>query len=371
VSAGAARAVHQLLPSYVPGDAVSAHARALHELLVELGVPSHLWASGWRTAPGNPTVRSWHELCPEPGSVLLYHLSTGSRMVDWLAERPESIVVDHHNITPPELVEGWDPARAVELAAGRRQVAALAPLAVLGLADSAWNRAELDDVGYRATAVAPVLLDPERRAVEPDAATVDALARGAEAGGADWLFVGRIAPSKGQRELVVAFAAHRRLHDPRARLHLVGGTSSPAYADAVRALVRDASPGDPGLADAVRLWGEVSDAELCALYAAADVFVSCSAHEGFGVPLVEAMWWGVPVVAFGAAAVPETVGGAGLVLPSVEPVLVAEAVARVLGDGPLRAGLVAAGRGRAADFSLARARTRMTEALWPVLEGAA
>jgi glycosyltransferase involved in cell wall biosynthesis len=371
VNVGAARAVHQLLPSYVPGDAVSAHARALHELLVELGVPAHLWASAWRTGPGHPTVRSWHELRPAPGSVLLYHLSTGSRMVEWLAERTEPLVVDHHNVTPPELVEAWDPARAVELAAGRRQVAVLAPRAVLGLADSAWNRAELDDAGYRTTAVAPVLLDPARRAVEPDAATAGALARSAETGGRDWLFVGRIAPSKGQHELVAAFAAHRRLHDPQARLHLVGGTSAPAYADALRALVVDAGRDDPGFEAAVRLWGEVPDAVLCALYAAADVFVSCSAHEGFGVPLVEAMWWGVPVVAVGAAAVPETVAGAGLVLPTADPVLVAEAVGRVLDDAVVREGLVAAGRTRAHDLSLARARTRMTEVLRPVLDGAA
>jgi glycosyltransferase involved in cell wall biosynthesis len=110
---------------------------------------------------------------------------------------------------------------------------------------------------------------------------------------------------------------------------------------------------------------------LCALYAAADVFVSCSAHEGFGVPLVEAMWWGVPVVAVGAAAVPETVGGAGLVLPTADPLLVAEAVARVLRDDGLRAALVAAGRRRADELSLARARTRMAECLRPLLEGAA
>jgi L-malate glycosyltransferase len=302
-------------------------------------------------------------------------------MVDWLVERPEPVVVDHHNVTPPELVEAWDPARAVELTAGRRQIAALAPRAVLGLADSAWNRAELDGAGYRTTAVAPVLLDPARRAVEPDASTAAALARGADGGGSDWLFVGRIAPSKGQRELVLAFAAHRRVHDPAARLHLVGGTSSPAYAAAVRALVAEAGlgapglghpgSGDPGSGDAVRLWGEVSDAVLCALYAAADVFVSCSKHEGFGVPLVEAMWWGVPVVAVGAAAVPETVADAGLVLPSAEPLLVAEAVARVLGDAALRGALVAAGRQRADEFSLARARTRMTELLRPILDGGA
>ncbi len=110
-------------------------------------------------------------------------------------------------------------------------------------------------------------------------------------GGADILFVGRIVPSKAQHELVKALWAYRRLYDPKARLHLVGGTSSFAYTKALQEFVDDL-----GLSAAVRLPGEVSDAALAAYFGAADVYLSLSAHEGFGVPLVEAMVAGVPVV---------------------------------------------------------------------------
>ena len=146
-------------------------------------------------------------------------------------------------------------------------------------------------------------------------------------GGADLLFVGRIVPSKGQHELVKALWAYRRLYDPAARLHLVGGSSSFAYLKALRGFIAEL-----GLADAVRITGDVSDAALAAYFAAADVYLSLSAHEGFGVPLVEAMAAGVPVVARRVGAVAETVGDAALVLAGTDPSYVAAAVHRVRTD---------------------------------------
>jgi glycosyltransferase involved in cell wall biosynthesis len=100
----------------------------------------------------------------------------------------------------------------------------------------------------------------------------------------------------------------------------------------------------------VRLAGEVSDAALSAYFGAADVFVSLSRHEGFGVPLVEAMTAGVPIVTRNAGAVTETVDGAALVLESVEPSYVAAAVHRVRADQRLRRALVERGRRRAAEL---------------------
>ena len=136
-------------------------------------------------------------------------------------------------------------------------------------------------------------------------------------------------PSKAQHELVKALWAYRRLYDHRARLHLVGGTSSFEYTKALLGFVHDL-----GLTGAVRLTGEVSDASLAAHFAAADVYLSLSAHEGFGVPLVEAMVAGVPVVTRGAGAVADTVADAALVLAAADPSYVAAAVHRACTDEP-------------------------------------
>jgi glycosyltransferase involved in cell wall biosynthesis len=184
------------------------------------------------------------------------------------------------------------------------------------------------------------------------------LARLRATGGADILFVGRIVPSKAQHELVKALWAFRRLYDDRARLHLVGGTSSFEYSKALTEYV-----GDLGLSTAVRLTGEVSDASLAAHFAAADVYLSLSAHEGFGVPLVEAMVAGVPVVTRGAGAVAETVADAALVLAAADPSYVAAALHRACTDDLLRATLTAAGHRRSAELAGGAVAARIVDAI--------
>ena len=139
-----------------------------------------------------------------------------------------------------------------------------------------------------------------------------------DAGGADWLFVGRVTPNKCQHDVVKAFAAYRRLHDPQARLHLVGGVaSSPTRRLCARSCAASSST------DCVDLTGPVSAGGLAAYYRNADVFVCLSEHEGFCVPLLESMHHHVPVVAFAATAVPETLDGAGICLPDKAPAVVA------------------------------------------------
>ena len=181
-------------------------------------------------------------------------------------------------------------------------------------------------------------------------------------GGTDILFVGRIVPSKAQHDLVKALWAYRRLYDGQARLHLVGGTSSFEYSKALLGFTDDL-----GLTGAVRFTGEVSDASLAAHFDAADVYLSLSAHEGFGVPLVEAMVAGVPVVARGAGAVADTVAGAALVLAAGDPSYVAAALNRACTDDHLRAALRGSGRRRAAELSADVVAARIVDAVAAVV----
>jgi L-malate glycosyltransferase len=238
----------------------------------------------------------------------------------------------------------------------------MAERAELGIAVSRFNERELVDAGFARTAVAPVLVDLDHMVREVDAAAEARLRDAKSGGGADLLFVGRIAPNKAQHDLVKALAVYRRTYDPDARLHLVGASSSEAYSDAVKAYVARL-----GLEDAVNLTGPVPSGVLAAHYRTADVFVCLSEHEGFCVPLLEAMHNHVPIVAFAAAAVPETVAGAAVLLDDKSPAMVAAAVHRVQTDPVLRDQLVAAGATRLAEFTLPRARERFAEALKTVL----
>lgn len=294
-----------------------------------------------------------------PGDVLVYHMAIGSLVADFVRERPESLVVDHHNVTPPELYERWEPDAAYGCAWGRAQLPELASRSILGVADSTYNEDELRQAGYAHTATAPILLDPA--IFDSGQAAVDeaALARLQDSKtGADWLFVGRVSPNKCQHDVIKAFAAYVTMYDPGARLHLVGGSSSASYLTALEGYI-DAL----GLAGSVRFTGSVSSGALIAHYRMADAFVCLSEHEGFCIPLLEAMAHKVPIVAFASSAVPGTLGDAGVLLRSKAPATVAAAVHRVLSDPVLAESFVAAGAGRLDAFSLPRSRDRWVEVL--------
>jgi glycosyltransferase involved in cell wall biosynthesis len=274
---------------------------------------------------------------------------------DIFASRAEPKLLNYHNITPAPLLDGWEPAVGHEVSLGRSQVTRVASECRLAIADSAFNEEELVDVGFPHTAVAPLLIDMTA-AAEPDPALSHRLADLKSGGGPDFLFVGKVSPHKAQHDLVKMLAVYRRLYDGAARLHLVGTPLGRTYGPALSAFIAEL-----GLSNAVSITGSVSPQELESYYRGADVFVCASEHEGFCVPLVEAMGHGLPIVAYATTAVPETVAGAGLLLRSKEPLRFAASVHRVIEDARLRAQLVEAGARRAEAFSLPNSRRRFVE----------
>ncbi len=352
--------VHQFLPALSPRDAIGAHTLAMQRVLEDAGLGGGIFAAEIHRDLRRH-ARSYHDYRPRAGDVLLYHAAIGCALGDWMAGRSEPLVLDYHNITPPEYFEVWAPETGLLLAQGRAQLTRLAPRATLGLADSSFNAAELDRLGCPRTAVVPVFIDPTTWGALDTAARDELLATKR---GTDWLFVGRVAANKAHHDLVRAFAVHRRTWDPHARLFLVGGVTS-EYQYALDRLVTRL-----GLDGAVIFTGSVTPGVLGAHYAAADVFVCLSDHEGFCVPVIEAMWWGLPVVAFASTAVTETVGDAAVLLEHKEPALVAAAVDRVARDAALRDALVAAGRLRVDHFSPARTAATLLGALKTLLVAA-
>jgi glycosyltransferase involved in cell wall biosynthesis len=356
--------IDQVIPSIVERDAVSHHTLEAQRVLRSLGFVSEIYSVNM----GPEMAGRVHPLGELPHEAdgrqwVCYQASIGSPAADLFAAHPGPKLLDYHNITPVELVERWMPSLGDEVRLGREQLAALAPEVFLGLGDSAYNTAELDAWGYEQTAVSMLMVDHTNFDVAPDPRSRDELAALKAGGGADWLFVGQMIPHKAHHDVIMGFAAYRKAYDPKARLHLVGRDSCPAYALGIRKLV-DAL----GLSAAVDVAGSVSAPRLAALYEAADVYVCCSDHEGFCAPLLESMHHGLPIVAYAAAAVPETVGAAGVVLPSKEPALVAAAASRVLSDPGLRAALVDAGRERAGSFSAERARQDFASAISGALD---
>ena len=349
-----------VVPVLEPG-AVGAHSLALAALLRAHGVASDVWAREVAPAMAGRGALLASRPAGRADDVLVYQMAMGDDMADVVATLPGRLVVNHHNLTPPSFFDRWEPALSAGLARGEAQLASLAARAELALAVSAFNAEACVRAGYRHVEVAPFLADLDGlRAVD----RACALQLEATKRGTDWLFVGRLCPNKAQHDLIVAFAAYRRGFDPAARLFLVGGATPASYRVALEQLLADLD-----LGEAVTLTGPVPAPVLAAHYRAADVFVSLSDHEGFCVPILEAWSAGLPVVALAAAAVPETVGGAGLLLPTKRsPLFTAAAVARVVGDPGLRARLVDAGRRRLAErFALPVAQARTWDVLRKVL----
>ena len=351
--------IDQVLPDFAAHDAIGNHVLQIRRSLRGAGYASDIFAQ--RIDPRlKAEARPYREWAG--GDALIFHQSTDApEMADWLMAKDRAgtpLVFDYHNITPARYFARWDPAIAASLRRARDQLLALAPHADLSLADSAFNAGELTDAGYRRPTVSPLLVDLDAMRGDPDRKARARLERRRRAGGADWLFVGRIAPNKCQHDVLAAFAVYRRLFDPAARLALIGAPSSFRY---LRALERLAD--ELGAAEAVEFGYDVPFSELLARYRTADVLVCLSEHEGYCAPLLEAMELKVPVVAFAAAAVPDTVGDAAIVLDDKDPLTVACRVAELLGDGTRRTELVAAGRRRAAELSLAANSARFLKNL--------
>lgn len=351
-------AVHLFIATLNPHDATGTHTLKLRDALREAGWRSEIFAEAIHDDLATEAYKHW--MYPEhaaDGDVAVYEFTTSSAVAGYLAEHGLPLVLDFHNFTGPEYFAGWEPQSVQRATAAGEELAYLAPRARLGLAKSPFSEVTLRRAGCRRTTVVPVLADYGRVTAAPDPRVAAELARLRAGGGADILFVGRVVPSKAQHELVKALWAYRRLYDPWARLHLVGGTSSYEYSKSLQGFIADL-----GLSEAVRVTGEVSDAALAAHFEAADVYLSLSAHEGFGVPLVEAMVAGVPVVTRGAGAVADTVADAALVLAAADPAYIAAALHRACTDERLRTTLRDAGRHRARQLA-AGAAPRIVDAI--------
>jgi glycosyltransferase involved in cell wall biosynthesis len=342
------------------GDAVGQHTLAVADQLRSAGVDSAIYVELEDPDTVHLTrLATDYPATARPDDVLVYQFATASALADGLAGRPETLVVNYHNVTPPELLASWDNALARHQVEAQRELGRLAGRAVLGVAVSEFNRADLVAAGFVRTEVIPpvVGLSAVARPVTELVAGDDRPRRL----GARWLSVGRLAPNKALEDTLDALAAYRRRHDAEATLLVLG---RPVLAPYTAALHRWAA--DLGLADAVHFAGAVSEDRLADAYRDADVLVVSSEHEGFCLPVVEAMAFDLPAVAYRQGAVPDVLGDAGVVVDDKDPVTVADAVARLQTDGRWRAERVAAGRRRLDALDLGTAGPRLVELLLAV-----
>ena len=347
--------IDQALPTFSYGDAIGNHVLALRSLLRRGGAASEIFALACHPLV-RAEARDWreHARVDAPENVCILHFSIGTPMARDFARLRARRVLIYHNVTPPQFARGVNPRMERECRMGREQLAQLSGSTELAIGVSEYNRRELEELGFRETAVLPVIVDFRDHDRQEPAAE---LVRRWRDGRTNVLHVGRFAPNKRLEDVVRAFHVYRRIN-PRSRLLLVGTDAGlENYSAAVRALAERLGTPD------VHFVGHVGFRELCTCYRLADVYLTLSEHEGFCVPLLEAMHFGVPVVAFAAAAVPETLGGAGLLVHEKRFEEIAELMHLAVSDRELRERLAAAGRERLRDF----APGKIEADLWGIL----
>jgi glycosyltransferase involved in cell wall biosynthesis len=352
--------IHQWVPAAHRGDAIGDSARKVRDLLRAMGHDSDIFAL---TIDDNMRSEAvpFSDAAATEGDVTIFHFALPSPMTEAFARLRGARVLQYHNITPAAFFAPYDAGLFRLAALGRRELATLAGRVDLALGDSDFNRQELEALGFAPTGVMPIAVNLERLTGAPRRPALDRILGD---GLINILFVGRIVPNKRIEDHIRLAEMYKRYVDAYYRFIFVGRYDAlPRYYAQIRALLTQYEM----LPDRFWFTGPVPDEDLAAFYRWADVYVSLSEHEGFCVPLVEAMASDVPIVAYAAGAVPETLGGAGLLFSPKDLEVAAELVGSVVYDRTVRAGVLEGQRRRLRDFAPERIQQQLSSVLERVL----
>lgn len=348
--------INQWVPAAHKGDAIGDSARRVRDVLRSMGHESELFAITIDDDLRNE-VMPFADPAARRGDVTIFHFALPSPMTDAFARLPHGRVLQYHNITPAHFFAPYDAGIFRLATLGRTELATLAGHTEAALGDSDYNRRELEALGFSNTAVFPIAVEPERITQAPRR---PALEKFLSDGLVNFLFVGRIVPNKRIEDHIRLAEHYKRYVDTDYRFIFVGRSDGvPRYSNTVRALIAEFKMP----ADRFLFTGPVPAEELATYYRMARVYISLSEHEGFCVPLLEAMAADVPVLAYAAAAVPDTLGGAGVAFAPKDLEYAAELLGELAYNDELRARVIAGQRQRLADFSDARIRQELQRLL--------
>jgi glycosyltransferase involved in cell wall biosynthesis len=348
--------VNQWIPAAHRGDAIGDSARKVRDLLRQMGHESSIYAMTI-DEDMRGEVRSFDEAAAHRGDVTIFHYALPSMMTTAFRELPGRRVLQYHNITPAHFFADYQPEVFRIAALGRADLGTLAGAADVALGDSDYNRRELEALGFPSTGVFPIALNLDRITKAPPH---PALSEILDDGLTNFLFVGRMVPNKRLEDIFFLAELYKRNIDSQYRFVFVGRTDGiPNYYAALRALVVRLEM----LPERFLFTGQVNDWELAAYYRSASVYMSLSEHEGFCVPVLEAMAAGVPVFARDSGAVGETLGGAGVTWSPKDLEFASELLGQLAFDEQLRSRVVARQYRRVEDFSEPRLIARLKELL--------
>jgi glycosyltransferase involved in cell wall biosynthesis len=302
--------VHQFATSLSYGDAISDEMLEIQSALREKGHKSEIFIRFYepRMAKHIHDFKEYTKFS-SPDNVVIFHFSIGSPVSKMFFRIPDKKIMIYHNITPYNYFLDYHRILTRECYKGRLEIRLFVDKVDLALGDSEYNRKELKQLGYPNTGVLPLLLNLDKFDSPEDPVVSQIYDNG------KWtiLFVGRIIPNKKFEDVIKVFTFYKKFFNPNSQLILAGDyRGMERYYFALQELIDRLEIQD------VHLTGHVDFRELVSYFKLADVYLSMSEHEGFGVPLLEAFHNRTPVVAFKAGAVEETMNGGGILLAEKE-----------------------------------------------------
>jgi len=298
--------IHQFATSLTYGDAISDEMLEIQKVLREKGYTSEIFIRFYdpRMAGYIKDFREYKRFS-SPQNVVIFHFSISSPVSKMFFRIPDKKIMIYHNITPHEYFLDTHRILTKDCYKGRLEIKLFKDKVDLTLGDSEFNRQELEKVGYPKTGVLPLLLDFSKFEREGNLITRQIFSTGKTT----ILFVGRLIPNKKYKDIIKTFYYYKKYFNSNSQLFLVGDYRGlERYFTGLQNIIKRLNLSD------VYFTGHVDFEELVSFYRLAHVYLSMSEHEGFGVPLLEAFYMKVPVVAYAAGAVEETMNGGGVLL---------------------------------------------------------
>mgnify|MGYP001187538105 CR=1 FL=1 len=313
--------INQLLPTISYGDAVGNSAIKIMEILRRMGFHSNIYAENIHPKMKDIAIKA--DECPK-NKPIIYHMAIGCDLAYRIPEFTSTKIMIYHNITPSFFFKGYDPNSERLCEEGRKQLIFLKDYVDFSFADSEYNLKELYELNYKNASVAPLIIDYDDYKKKSN---VEIVERFSKDGYTNLLFVGRIAPNKKQDDIIKIFYYYKKFINPESRLILVGSyIGMERYYSELIKLVNDLDLQD------VFFTGHIPFESILAFYQISHLFLCMSEHEGFCVPIVEAMLFDLPIIAYRSSAVPATLGNAGFVVSEKNYKAIAELIHIVLND---------------------------------------
>ncbi|WP_292374022.1 glycosyltransferase family 4 protein [Methanosarcina sp. UBA411] len=330
--------IHQILPTISPGDAIGNEAQEIKRVLNEWGYKSEIYAQNIHPKINAKKYTEYKKISSKE-NILIFHFSIGSEVSEFVKKLPDKKIMIYHNITPPEYFCGVNETLVNLLENGKKELRSLVDHIDLAVGVSEYNRLELQEMGFKNTDVLPIIINFHEYS-SPNKKLLSKY----DDDFVNFLFVGRVTPHKRQEDVIKVFYYYK-LINPKSRLFLAGSYEGcEIYSDYLKKLIQELNLKD------VHLLGKISFNDLISYYKLADIFICMSEHEGFCVPILESMYFEVPIIAYKSTAIPFTLEDTGILVKEKNYCEIAEMVNVLIEDEELRSNFVKKQKDRLENF---------------------